>query len=81
MRFHVSVNVMPKEGISDPQGQTIERSLPGLGFDGFSDVRVGKRLMFEIEAPDRGSAETAAQQACEKFLTNPIIEQFEVSLH
>lgn len=80
MRFQVSVNVMPKAGISDPQGQTIERSLPGLGFVGFSDVRVGKRLMFEIEAPDAGSAESAARRACEEFLTNPIIEQFEVSL-
>src|SRR4029077_897349 len=34
VRFVVSVDVMPKAGISDPQGQTIERALPTLGFAG-----------------------------------------------
>ena len=48
---------MPKEGIADPQGQTIERALPSQGFSGIDGVRVGKRIEFWIEAPDAGTAQ------------------------
>ncbi len=53
MKFEVAVHVMPKEGISDPQGQTIERALPTQGFAGIEGVRVGKRIEFVI-VPARG---------------------------
>src|SRR5690242_6714878 len=42
MLFSVHVDVTLRPGIADPQGSTIERSLPTLGFDGVSGVRVGK---------------------------------------
>jgi phosphoribosylformylglycinamidine synthase PurS subunit len=78
--FAVAVAVMPKDGISDPQGQTIERALPGQGFEGFENVRVGKRLEFILEAPDQGAAEEILEQVCREFLSNPIIEDFRFSL-
>lgn len=80
MRFAVAVDVMPKQGISDPQGQTIERALPGRGYEGISAVRVGKRITFEIEAADETSARAVVDAACQRFLTNPIIEDFEVHI-
>ena len=43
-------------GIADPQGATIERSLPALGFDGVDGVRVGKAIRFELEAADEAAA-------------------------
>ena len=78
MMFMVAVDVMPKSGISDPQGQTIERALPGLGFPGISEVRVGKRITFQIEADSESAAIDTVKKSCEKFLTNPIIEDFVV---
>ena len=36
------VYITPKAGILDPQGPTIERSLPALGFEGAPHVRTGK---------------------------------------
>ena len=45
----------PRPGIADPQGATIERSLPALGFGGVAGVRVGKCIRFDIEAGRRGS--------------------------
>ena len=74
----VAIDVMPKQGISDPQGQTIERALPGLGFPGISGVRVGKRITFEIEADSELAANSLVAEASRKFLTNPIIEDFVV---
>ena len=80
MRFDCSVHVTLREGIADPQGSTIERSLPTLGFDGIEGVRVGKLIRFEIEADDEPSARGRAEELCQRFLTNPVIEDFDVVL-
>jgi len=80
VRFVVSVDVMPKAGISDPQGQTIERALPTLGFAGMQDVRVGKRIELLVDAPDAAAAEASVRAACARFLANPVIEDFRVSV-
>ena len=58
MRFRVLVEVRLRAGIADPEGATVERSLPALGFEGITEVSVGKAIRFVIEAPD----ETAARR-------------------
>jgi phosphoribosylformylglycinamidine synthase PurS subunit len=78
--WSVRVNVMPKEGIADPQGQTIERTLPALGYGGVGAVRVGKRIELEVEAVDADEARARAVEMCERLLANPVIESFEVTL-
>jgi phosphoribosylformylglycinamidine synthase len=80
MAFIANVNVMLKEGIADPQGQTIERALPALGFSGVADVRVGKRIRLAVEAADEAEARERVQQMCERLLANPVIESYEVTL-
>jgi phosphoribosylformylglycinamidine synthase len=66
------VLIRPKQGILDPQGQTVERALPALGFDGVSDVRIGR--LVELEVPDIAEVEAM----CEKLLANPLVEDYEV---
>ena len=78
--FDVLVEVSLRPGIADPQGSTIERSLPTLGFDGVTDVRVGKALRFRVDAADEGSARGQVEELCKRFLTNPVIEDFAVTL-
>jgi phosphoribosylformylglycinamidine synthase len=80
MAFVANVNVMLKEGIADPQGQTIERALPALGFSGVADVRVGKRIRLAVDAANEQEARDRVQQMCERLLSNPVIESFEVTL-
>ena len=80
MRFDVAVEVKLREGIADPQGSTIERALPALGFDGIEGVRVGKSIRFSIEAPDEATAREQIEQMCERFLANPVIESTDVVL-
>lgn len=74
MLFSVQVEVVLRPGIADPQGSTIERSLPTLGFDGIRDVRVGKSIRFHIESPDQAAARAEVDDLCARFLTNPVIE-------
>ena len=80
MLFSVLVEVSLREGVADPQGATIERSLPHLGFDGVRGVRVGKSIRFEIEAADEAAARLEVDDLCRRFLTNPVIEDASVSL-
>ncbi len=74
------VDVMLKEGIADPQGQTIEKALPALGYEGVKNVRVGKVIEFEIEAQSEQEARGAAEEMCERLLANPVIESYEVTI-
>jgi phosphoribosylformylglycinamidine synthase len=77
-RYLAKVDVMPKDGISDPQGQTIERALPALGLVGVSSVRVGKSISLEIDATDEGDARRRVSEVCARLLANPVIESFDV---
>jgi len=80
MIFSVHVDVQLRPGIADPQGSTIERSLPTLGFDGIDGVRVGKSIRFTVQAADEATARRQVEDLCERFLTNPVIEDSSVTL-
>ena len=74
MNYPVIVEVALREGIADPEGATIERALPALGFAGVSNVRAGKAFRFDVEAPDEASALEKATAMAERLLSNPVIE-------
>lgn len=80
MKFSVQVEVRLRPGIADPQGSTIERAVPTLGFSDIKNVRVGKSIRFEIEANDEQSARSQVEDLCGRFLTNPVIEDAFVEL-
>lgn len=80
MSYVARVDVMLKPGISDPQGQTIERALPVLGYSGVHGVRVGKRIQLEVEASSPEDARSKVTEMCERLLANPVIESYEVSI-
>ncbi|GAC1363564.1 MAG: phosphoribosylformylglycinamidine synthase subunit PurS [Actinomycetota bacterium] len=80
VHFAVAVDVMPKDGISDPQGQAVERALPSLGLAGIQHVRVGKRIEVLVEAGDPEGALALVRTACLRILTNPVMEDFKVTL-
>jgi phosphoribosylformylglycinamidine synthase subunit PurS len=80
MNFDVRVEVLLRPGIADPAGSTIERSLPTLGFAGVRQVRVGKSIRFVVEAADESAARQEVEDMCQRFLTNPVIEDAEISV-
>ncbi len=72
MSVRARVLVRPKAGILDPQGVAVERALPALGFEGVSNVHVGRLIELDIEDPGQLAA------MCEKLLANPLIEDYEI---
>jgi phosphoribosylformylglycinamidine synthase PurS subunit len=78
--FEVLVEVQLRPGISDPQGATIERALPALGFAGISEIRAGKAFRLQVDAPDEGEARRVVNELCARLLANPVIEDATVSV-
>ncbi len=74
------IYVTLREGILDPQGKATQQSLESLGYQGVSDVRVGKFL--EITLTDRtlDIAREDLNNMCEKLLSNPIIEDYSIEI-
>lgn len=70
----IAIDVLLKPEILDPQGRAVERALPGLGYEGVSDVRVGKHLELTVESDDDLAA--SVERMCADFLTNPVIESY-----
>jgi phosphoribosylformylglycinamidine synthase subunit PurS len=70
--LRVRVLIRPKAGILDPQGQAVERALPALGFEGVSNVHVGRLVELDVEDPSR------VGEMCERLLANPLIEEFQI---
>ncbi len=78
--FSALVEVRLRPGIADPQGATIERALPALGFSGVTGVRAGKSFRFVVEAADAAEAQATARALCDRLLANPVIEDSSVTV-
>jgi phosphoribosylformylglycinamidine synthase subunit PurS len=71
----VTVDVVLKPEILDPQGQAIAGALARLGISGINDVRQGKH--FELDVDEAVDDETVAKLA-DTLLANPVIETFTI---
>ena len=67
------VYITPKEGILDPQGQAIERSLHSLGFAEASNVRLGRFIELALDESDRARAEQRLDVMCRQLLANGVL--------
>lgn len=76
----VRVDVMLKEGVLDPQGKAIGHALANQGFKGVDNVRVGKVIEFDLDAPSADRAKDMAKSMAEKLLANLVIEDFRVQV-
>ena len=80
MKFLAHINVMPKAELLDPQGKVVVKNLPNIGIEGVTDVRIGKHVTIEVEAPSENAAHDKVDQACSKLLANLIMEDYDFVL-
>ncbi len=76
----VVVDVMPKPEILDPQGKAVLGALPRLGFAGVSEVRQGKRFELEVDGELTPERLAEVERMAETLLSNPVIEDFRVTV-
>lgn len=72
----VKIFISLKEGVLDPQGKAIERSLHSLGYREVEAVHTGKYLELRVDLSSRAEAEGRVREMCEKLLANPVIESY-----
>lgn len=75
------VHVTYKQGVLDPEGQTVMQSLTSLGFKGIEDVRIGKYI--EIDFSSNQNEENDIEnikRMCDELLVNLVIEKYEVEI-
>ncbi|HUF27248.1 MAG TPA: phosphoribosylformylglycinamidine synthase subunit PurS [Gemmatimonadaceae bacterium] len=77
--YRVAIHILPRRGILDPQGKTVADALHALAFGGVKDVRIGRHIVVETDAPDEKSAERTVRDMCERLLANPVTEDFEIA--
>lgn len=80
MKFIAEINVMPLKALLDPQGKTVTNSMKNLGLSEIQNIRIGKHISLEIDAPTKEVAHEKVNTACKKLLANPIMEFFEFTL-
>ena len=76
--YRFAVNVLPKDGILDPQGRAVEGSLGHLGIEGVSGVRVGRRVELNVEADNETDARMTVERLASELFSNPLIESFAI---
>ena len=80
MKYEARVDITHLPGVLDPQGATVQRSLPALGYGNVTDVRIGKTIRLVVEAADETTARAQVDEMCHRLLANPVIEAFTVEL-
>jgi phosphoribosylformylglycinamidine synthase len=50
-----------------------------MGFDNVAGVRVGKHIRLTVDAPDGSTARAQVAEMATRVLSNPVIEEFEIS--
>lgn len=73
--------ITPKKAVVDPQGKTVRSALEHMGYAGVQAVHVGKYIEIDLEpGADKTAAHKAIDDACHKFLSNPIIEDYKLEI-
>ena len=69
-----------KDGILDPQGQTIGRALDSIGIKKINSVRMGKYIEMEFNGVSKSEASKITDESCRKLLANPNTETYKFEL-
>jgi phosphoribosylformylglycinamidine synthase len=80
MRFTVRIDVTHLPGVLDPQGATVERALPALGYGNVGAVSISKTIRLQLEAGSEAAARAQIDEMCHRLLANPVIERYTVEM-
>lgn len=78
--YKATIAVTLRPSILDPQGKTTQHALHNLGYDAVTEVRIGKHIEVSIDVEDANEARRIAEEACDKVLANPVMEDYEIEL-
>jgi phosphoribosylformylglycinamidine synthase subunit PurS len=78
--IRAQVIVRPRASIFDPQGDAVQRAVQHLGVSAVKQVHVGKFIEIEIDSTDIKATRTQLETVCKDLLSNPVIEDYALTL-
>ena len=72
--------ITPKKAVLDPQGKTVQNALEQMHYTGIQAVHVGKYLEIDLIEGDKEAARQQMNEACHRFLSNPVIEDYHLEI-
>ena len=78
MNFVAEIKIMPLKELLDPQGKAVLGGLDNLGIKSINDVRIGKHIQLSLEAISEEEAKNIAEEAAQKLLANPVMEEYQI---
>ena len=78
--YSVNIKITPKKAVNDPRGTQVMNGLKNLGYDNLNQVSVGKYIVISINAENEKNCKQMITQACEDFIANPLIEEYEIEI-
>ena len=70
------IYILPKDGILDPQGNVVDKTLKNLGFKDVLNVRVGKFIELHLNVSNKEKANAEIKSMCDQLLVNSVIEEY-----
>ncbi|MCP9882157.1 phosphoribosylformylglycinamidine synthase subunit PurS [Cyanobium sp. Alchichica 3B3-8F6] len=74
--FRARVQVSLRPSVLDPAGEATRAAAARLGVEGIRQLRIGKSIELELEAPDRQVAQSQLELLSDRLLANPVIENW-----
>ena len=79
-KITAKIEVEFKNGVLDPQGETIKNALLNLDYKEVRSVKTGKLFWVELESDSAAKVKQTVKELADKLLANPIIEDFRVEI-
>jgi phosphoribosylformylglycinamidine synthase len=80
MKFKAEIDVMPLDALLDPQGKAITSSMKNIGLPEIDGVRIGRHIRLFVDAASKEEATNKVDTACQKLLSNQIMESYTFDL-
>ena len=78
--MRVKVHITLKDGVLDPQGRAISRSLHSMDFRSVQEVRQGKYIELELDETNIIQARKHVTEMCKQLLANLVIENYSIEI-
>jgi len=78
--FLAKIIVKFKKGVKNPEEKTLETLISRLEIQEIESISCAKFYELKINAENKFEAEKIANDLAQKVLSNPIIEEFEVTI-
>ena len=78
-KANVLINLRPS--VLDPAGEATRSAANRLGVEGIRQLRIGKSVALELEAPDESEARRRIERLADRLLANPVIENWSMDIN